>query len=128
MDSIVDDQCRSFSSMTISPSSMRGRSLNDRVETESRSLADLHNRKASIEGPHDLPFTVRARLARRQAGRTFLTLGFSYKVASLDGAEAALGVSRTWNALPDDVQADYAGNPIATKVFLQVGGMSMFGM
>jgi hypothetical protein len=54
-----------------------------------------------------------------------LTLGSTHQIAKWSDEELGLGVSVTKNFLPAEFQTAYGGDPLAGKIFLQVGGMTM---
>jgi hypothetical protein len=57
-----------------------------------------------------------------------LTLGYTHEIASLSFGEVGLGASVTKDILPGEFRASYGGDPLAGKVFLQVGGMKMWDL
>lgn len=57
---------------------------------------------------------------------TALTLGYTHRFANWDGFFVGLGGSVTKDFLPRDFRADYGGEPLTAKLFLQVGGMKMW--
>ena len=59
---------------------------------------------------------------------TALTVGYTHKFASWETGDVGAGMSFTKDILPSAFQADYGGNPVAGKVFLQVGGMKMWDL
>ena len=56
------------------------------------------------------------------------TLGYTHKIASLDGIEFGIGGSVTEYVLPSDFSTAYGNIPWAGKVLLQIGGMEMWGL
>ncbi len=56
-----------------------------------------------------------------------VTLGYTYNLSHWKELDAGLGVSLTKNWLPDDFRPAYGGDPWSAKVFLQIGGMKMWG-
>ncbi|MDR3608595.1 MAG: hypothetical protein P4M08_14625 [Oligoflexia bacterium] len=62
------------------------------------------------------------------------TLGYTHRMASIhfdeqgDGIELGLGGSVTKDFVPGDFIGAYGGNPWSGKIFLQLGGMQMWGM
>ena len=57
-----------------------------------------------------------------------MTLGYTHRMASWQGAELGLGGSVTKDLLPGDMIGAYGGNPWSGKIFLQLAGMRMLGM
>jgi hypothetical protein len=49
-------------------------------------------------------------------------------MGSLNGTEFGVGGSFTENALPSAFTGVYGGDPFSSKVFLQLGGMEMWGI
>ena len=54
-----------------------------------------------------------------------LTVGYTRVLWRGSGVEAGLGGSVTKTFLPDELRPAYGGEPWASKIFLQVGGMRM---
>ncbi len=59
---------------------------------------------------------------------TAITLGYTHELARWDGSNVSLGTSITKDFLPANYQNAYSGNPLAAKIFLQVGGMKMWNL
>ena len=59
---------------------------------------------------------------------TALTLGYTHRMLATLGLELGLGSSATVDLLPTEYASAYGGNPWTGKVFLQLGGMGMWGM
>jgi hypothetical protein len=57
-----------------------------------------------------------------------VTLGYTHQLADLSGVRLGLGGSVTKDFLPDEFVASYGGSPWSGKVFLQIGGMGMWGL
>ncbi len=56
------------------------------------------------------------------------TLGYTHRLASVGGAEVGVGGSVTETVVPGAFNATYGGNPWSGKVFIQLGGMHMWGI
>jgi hypothetical protein len=56
------------------------------------------------------------------------TLGYSHKIASIDGVELDLGGSVTKDLVPETYIGSYGGNPWSGKAFLRLGGMQMWSL
>jgi hypothetical protein len=61
-------------------------------------------------------------------GVTAATLGYTHRIGAWNEAEFAWGASLTQTFLPSDFRASYGGQPLAGKIFLQVGGMKMWNL
>ena len=57
-----------------------------------------------------------------------ITLGYTHKIASIDGIELGIGGSLTQNILPSELSTAYGGNPWSGKALVQIGGMQMWGL
>ena len=57
-----------------------------------------------------------------------LTLGYTHTVLSFEGAQLGVGGSATKDFLPRDFMVAYGGNPWTGKIFIQLGGMNMWGL
>ena len=57
---------------------------------------------------------------------TAVTVGYSHRIANYEWNEISLGVSVTKDFLPATFKTAYSGEPLAGKIFLQVGGMQMW--
>ena len=56
-----------------------------------------------------------------------LTLGYTHRLVSWQGAELGLGGSVTKDLLAGEFVGSYGGNPWTGKIFLQLAGMKMWG-
>ncbi len=58
---------------------------------------------------------------------TALTLGYTHNLSRWRELDLGLGFSITKNWLPEEFRSTYGGNPWSGKIFLQLGGMGMWG-
>lgn len=54
------------------------------------------------------------------------TLGYTHGISQQHGVEVSLGGSVTKTFIPDEFRSAYGGEPWASKIFLQIGGMGMW--
>src|SRR5690606_12604820 len=75
--------------------------------------------------PAELEIDAPAPLDGRWVAAT--TLGYTLTVGDFGAVKLGLGGSATRSWLPSELRAAYGGNPWSGKVFLQLGGMDMWG-
>lgn len=59
---------------------------------------------------------------------TAVTLGYTHKIAEWNLTEIGIGASLTKDFLPVEFQGAYGGDPLAGKIFVQIGGMKMWDL